>query len=108
MIASWVPPELATTIVSPYAPSVSRGHVATPHGWAPAVGMPAATNVEFAAWKISTRPRVGFVRYSSRRLALYIASTILPPNGSATVVPATIVMVSARDGPVGLGTVKVC
>src|SRR5216117_1171755 len=67
MITSWVPPELATTIVSPYAPSVSRGHNATPHGWAPAVGMPAATKVEFAAWKISTRPRVGFVRYSARR-----------------------------------------
>src|SRR5437763_1171318 len=31
MIASWVPPELATTIVSPYARSVSRGHIATPH-----------------------------------------------------------------------------
>ena len=36
----------------------------------PAVGIPAATKVELAAWKISTRDNDGFVRYSSRRLAL--------------------------------------
>ena len=69
MIESCVPPEFATTIESPYAPRVSRGHSAMPHGCGPAVGIPATTKVEFAAWKISTRDSDGFVRYSSRRLA---------------------------------------
>src|SRR2546428_557387 len=45
------------------------GHSGMPDGCGPAVGMPAVTNVEFAAWKISTRDNDGFVRYSSRWLA---------------------------------------
>src|SRR5882724_265693 len=68
--------------------------------------IPEDTNVLFATWKISMRWRVEFVRYSSFRLALKIASAILPPNGSANVFPATTVTVSmpllgvaARPGP---------
>src|SRR2546422_10064309 len=107
MIDSCVPPEFATTIESPYAPSVSRGHSAMPHGCGPAVGMPAVTNVEFAAWTISTRDNDGFVGESSRWLAEEIAWTIPPANGSVLGVPATLGTASARDGPGGLGMVKV-
>src|SRR5882672_9870471 len=63
MTASCVPPTSATTIVSLYAPSVSRGQSAMPHGWPPAVGMPPATNDVLATWKTSTRLNAGLVRY---------------------------------------------
>src|SRR3989449_11573958 len=68
--------------------------------------IPEDTNVLFATWKISTRWRVEFVRYSSFRLALKMASAILPPSGRANVRPATTTTVSipllgvaARAGP---------
>src|SRR5437879_2881883 len=61
----------------------------------------------FATWKISTRCWLGFVRYSSFRLALKIASAIFPPSGNDRVTPATRVIVSSFAGPVGLIVVKV-
>src|SRR5256885_13114380 len=77
-----------------------------------------ATKLLFATWKISTRWRVGFVRYSSFRLALKIASAILPPSGSANVRPATTTTVSTpldgvapragARGAEGVITVLVC
>src|SRR3989449_10951061 len=66
-----------------------------------------ATKLLFATWKISTRWRLGFVRYSSFRLALKIASAILPPSGNDRVTPATRVIVSSFAGPLGLIVVKV-
>src|SRR3989449_2995475 len=66
-----------------------------------------ATKLLFATWKISTRCRLGFVRYSSFRLALKIASAIFPPSGNDRVTPATRVTVSSFAGPVGLIVVKV-
>src|SRR5438128_11910172 len=65
-----------------------------PHGTPTPKVMPDCTNVLFATWKISTRWRVGLVRYSSFWLALKIASAILPPSGSANVLPATTTTVS--------------
>jgi hypothetical protein len=56
--------------------------------------MPFATKDVLATWKISTRDSVGFVRYSSLRVALKIASAIEPPRGSGRVTPATTVTVS--------------
>src|SRR3989441_3201125 len=66
-----------------------------------------ATKLLLATWKISTRCRLGFVRYSSLRLALKIASAILPPSGNDRVTPATRVMVSSFAGPEGLIVEKV-
>src|SRR5712691_1724821 len=66
-----------------------------------------ATKLLFATWKISTRCRLGFVRYSSFRLALKIASAILPPSGNDRVTPATSVIVSSFAGPEGLIVAKV-
>src|SRR5438132_13254581 len=65
-----------------------------------------ATKLLLATWKISTRWRLGFVRYSSFRLALKIASAILPPSGNDRVTPATRVIVSSFAGPLGLIVVK--
>src|ERR1700704_1049 len=89
-----------------------------PHGTPTPNLIPEATNVLFATWKTSTRCRVGLVRYSSFRLALKMASAILPPSGSANVRPATTTTVStpllgvaARAGPrgaEGVITVLVC
>src|SRR5438552_821072 len=66
-----------------------------------------ATKLLLATWKISTRCRLGFVRYSSFRLALKIASAILPPSGNDRVTPATRVIVSSFAGPEGLIVEKV-
>src|SRR2546427_3219355 len=66
-----------------------------------------ATKLLLATWKISTRCRLGFVRYSSLRLALKIASAILPPSGNDRVTPATRVIVSSFAGPEGLIVEKV-
>src|SRR5207247_7371914 len=78
-----------------------------PHGTPTPKLMGFATKLLFATWKISTRWRLGFVRYSSFRLALKIASAILPPSGNDRVTPATRVLVSSFAGPVGLIDVKV-
>ena len=72
-----------------------------PHGTPTPKVMPDCTNVLFATWKISTRWRVGLVRYSSFWLALKIASAILPPSGSGNVRPATTTTVSMP--PLGVG-----
>src|SRR3989454_2739993 len=66
-----------------------------------------ATKLLLATWKISTRWRLGSVRYSSSRLGLKIASAILPPSGNDHVTPATRVIVSSFAGPLGLIVVKV-
>ena len=78
-----------------------------PHGTPTPKLMGFATKLLFATWKISTRWRLGFVRYSSFRLALKIASAILPPSGNDRVTPATRVIVSSFAGPLGLIVVKV-
>src|SRR3989442_3165722 len=77
-----------------------------PHGTPTPNVIPAGTKLSGPTRKISTRWRVGLVRYSSFRLALKIASAILPPSGSANVRPATTTTVStplpwsaARIGP---------
>src|SRR6267142_1006405 len=81
-----------------------------PQGCGPAVGIPAATNDEFATWKTSTRDSAVFVRYSSPvpplAFLLKIASAIVPPAGSPLVIPATMVTVSNLAAPAGLGTVN--
>src|SRR5207247_9429370 len=61
-----------------------------------------ATKLLFATWKISTRWRLGFVRYSSFRLALKIASAILPPSGNDRLTPAAMAIGCSFAGPVGL------
>ncbi len=65
-----------------------------PHGTGPAVRIPFGSNVLVARLKTSTRPSASFVRYSSRRLPLKMASAMWPPAGSGCVVPATTTIVS--------------
>src|SRR6266513_443128 len=71
-----------------------------PQGCGPAVGMPPATKLVFATWKISTRDSGVLVRYSSPRGELKIASEMWLPTGSPTVTPATTCAESALGGGV--------
>src|SRR3989454_12223824 len=78
-----------------------------PHGTPTPKLMGFATKLLFATWKISTRWRLGFVRYSSFRLAWKTAPAIWRPRGNDRVTPATRVIVSSFAGPLGLIVVKV-
>ena len=56
--------------------------------------MPFGSNVLVARLNTSTRPSASFVKYSSRRFVLKIASAMCPPSGRGWVLPATTMTVS--------------